>query len=536
MYKTKINKKFNPSNSNYMKYLPGITLLLLMSLSILPIISFAQSSSLDLSFGSNGIATCHSSSVALISSSMVIQSDGKIIVAGSSWTSANVNSIALARFNNSGILDSSFGNNGIVITHIGYSNVGISVAIQTDGKILVSGYVTNSSIIDENFSLVRYNSSGNLDSTFGTNGIIMTDFGTLYDCGYSIFMQSDGKIIVAGQGSNFSTYDFAMARYKNNGSLDSTFGLNGKIITDLLGYNDFAKSVYIQNDGKILIAGHSNNGTLYPFSLVRYTNSGMIDSTFDGDGIVITQIANTNYNGIVTVQNDGKILLAGQVGNTLTPGFIGGLIRYNINGGIDSTFDNDGIVTTAIGNDFRIESITLQNNGKIIVAGYIKDTFNILHIALVRYGSNGILDSTFDSDGIVITSSGSSANYYGKAVALQNDGKILVAGDSNDTDFLVARYTEDNSTQIQDPTSTSLITFSPNPFINSVVLNSNTNLKNAVVTIYDLTGRLVEQIDNINGQTITLQLNILPAGIFIAQLKENNKTLFIEKLLIKVIN
>jgi len=366
--------------------------------------------------------------------SVTVQADGKILVAGYSN-----GEFAIVRYNSDGTLDSTFDSDGKVTTNFGgYYDDGRSVTVQADGKILVAG-ISYNGVVPE-FAIVRYNSDGTLDSTFDSDGKVTTDFGSYSDYGYSVTVQADGKILVAGTSDNYNGYDynsdFAIVRYNSDGTLDSTFDSDGKVTTNFGGYSDdWVYSVTVQADGKILVAGYSNGD----FAIVRYNSDGTLDSTFDSDGKVTTDVGSYDYGYSVTVQADGKILVVGYSYNDSVYSYDFAIVRYNSDGTLDSTFDSDGKVTTDFGgsNDWG-HSVTVQADGKILVAGYSGSDF-----AIVRYNSDGTLDSTFDSDGKVTTDFGGYSD-LGYSVTVQEDGKILVAGKSNG-DFAIVRYNSDGT-------------------------------------------------------------------------------------------
>jgi uncharacterized delta-60 repeat protein len=370
--------------------------------------------------------------------SVAIQSDGKIVVAGSSFGSG-IHDFALARYNSNGSLDTTFDGDGKVTTDFGGGDSASSVAIQSDGKIVVAGYSFNGRNVD--FALARYNSNGSLDPAFGSNGKVTTDFGS-DDTASSVTIQSDGKIVVAGSSrkTGNSPDDFALARYNSNGILDTTFDGDGKVTTDF-GSDDTASSLAIQSDGKIVVAGQSLGSIQYDFALARYNSNGSLDTTFGSDGKVTTDFSG-DFDGAysVAIQSDGKIVVAGGSTNSSVHNFA--LARYDSNGGLDTTFDGDGKVTTDFGGDDEgAFSVAIQSDGKIVVAGH-SGNIDSSDFALSRYDSNGGLDTTFDGDGKVTTDFGTGFDRaYG--VAIQSDGKIVVAGDTNgnsSTDFALSRY------------------------------------------------------------------------------------------------
>ncbi len=195
---------------------------------------------------------------------MAIQSDGKIVVA-EPYNNGSDLDFAVARYNSDGSLDTSFDGDGKVTTDIDSGDAALAMVIQSDGKILLAGYGGGYKY----FALARYNSDGSLDNTFGTGGKVTTDIGGSYDLVYDIAIQSDGKIIVTGDSYN-GNYDFALARYTSNGSLDLSFDGDGKVTTPIGGGNDYAYDIAIQSDGKIVVAGYSDNGSNDDFALVCY--------------------------------------------------------------------------------------------------------------------------------------------------------------------------------------------------------------------------------------------------------------------------
>ena len=507
------------------------TVLIISTFFAKPNAALAQDGSLDLTFDADGIVTTPVGTFHDYGRSVAIQSDGKIVVAGFSLNGASYD-FALVRYNTNGSLDSTFDTDGKVTTPVGSSDdFGYAVALQSDGKIVVAGQSDNGANVD--FALVRYNTNGSLDSTFDADGKVTTPVGTYNDYGHAVALQSDGKIVMAGYSINGANSEFALVRYNTNGSLDSTFDTDGIVTTPFGAFGDEGYAVAIQSDGKIVAAGAIDNGSFPDFALIRYNTNGSLDNTFDADGIVITPIgfsADVGY--AIALQSDGKIVAAGFSDNG--PNYDFALVRYNTNGSLDNTFDADGKVTVSLGaswDDGR--SVAIQSDGKIVVAGYSDNGFN-LDFALVRYNTNGSLDSTFDADGIVTTPIGISHG-MGYAVALQSDGKIVVAGSSSNGsnyDFALARY---NATPVGINTidnQPSVISVYPNPFSTLTTFQSNNLFKNATLTVYNLYGQQVKQINNLSGQTITLHRDNLPSGLYFIYLTEDNTIIASNKIII----
>jgi len=322
-----------------------------------------------------------------------------------------------------GDLDATFGNDGKVITDFGGNDSGNAVALQKDGKIVVAG---DSGLYPPcDFAVARYNTNGSLDFTFGIEGKVTTDLGGATDIGNAVALQKDGKIVVAGQSDAEGDNDFAIARYNTDGSLDLTFGMGGKVTTDFGGI-DRGLAVTLQKDGKIVVAGFASND----FAVARYNMDGSLDLTFGTGGKVTTDFGGNDSGNAVVLQKDGKIVVAGTSGGDFA------IARYNTDGSLDLTFGDNGTVTTDFGGNFdRGRAVALQKDGKTVVAGGAPSGFGI-----ARYNTDGSLDLTFGMEGKVITDFGVGSE-EGYGVALQKDGKVVVAGAVSDlSNFGVARY------------------------------------------------------------------------------------------------
>ncbi|MDZ8023623.1 MAG: DUF4347 domain-containing protein [Nostoc sp. DedQUE11] len=376
--------------------------------------------------------------------SVAIQSDGKILAVGYSYMihdGLNAPDFALIRYNPDGSLDNSFGNGGIVTTHVGSaSDAGYSVTLQSDGKIVVAGYTwDNSQSNQPDFALARYNTNGSLDTSFGNGGKVITNLGQ--DLGYKVLVQPDGKTILVGSIGNG---DRVLVRYNTDGSIDTSFGNSGKVN----GTN--GNTAVILSDGKIIVAGaaisdpnsYSASGPLIDFALARYHSNGSLDTSFGNNGRVLTPIGTSlDTANSIAIQADGKIVVAGyawSVWNGSNQEDFA-IARYNSDGSLDTSFGNGGkiIAPLSISNNDRATSLTIQSNGKIVVAGYIQNGNN-RDTVLLAYNPDGTLDSSFGTGGQVITPIKS--NYEGSnVVATQSDGNIVVVGNDNGY-FAVARY------------------------------------------------------------------------------------------------
>ena len=416
----------------------------------------AADGDLDPTFGVGGKVMTDFNHSTDWANAVAIQPDGKFVVVGTTYKQNDFSDedFAVARYNTDGTLDSSFGSGGKVHTDFpGLAAVPSSVLLQPDAKILVVGGAYPLFTFLGNIEMVRYNSNGNLDRSFGDNGIVTTvlDAGSYAN---AVVQQSDGKIIVAGTffvdvviGDQSDT-DFVLVRYNRNGSLDTTFGNGGVVSTDFFGREDDAFSVLLQPDGKIVAVGSANDpASYYDFAAVRYLNNGTIDETFGNSGTVTTDFGDQNFDrarSAVLLPN-GKIIAAGFA---ISQG--GGVqnfavARYTKDGVLDNGFSNDGKQQITFDNCCQsANQVLLQPDGKIITVGYANTEDSDSDFLLARLNPNGSLDSTFGVAGKVRTSFGD-LNGGANGAALQQDGKIVAVGfqatfSNRWSEFALARY------------------------------------------------------------------------------------------------
>jgi uncharacterized delta-60 repeat protein len=409
-------------------------------------LSILAAGDLDLTFGISGKVTTDFNLSADEAHSVFVQTDGKIIVAGSvNDVSTGTVDFGLSRYNSDGSLDTSFGTSGKVTTDFNAPfDESYSVIQQSDGKIVVVGSSYNDLTNDVDFGLSRYNSDGSLDTSFGTGGKVTTDFNTPFDYARSVMQQSDGKIVAAGFSYNdvASIISVALSRYNSDGSLDTTFGTGGKVTTD---FNSSAGgfSVTQQSNGKIVVAGSSYDPLTnsYDFALSRYNSDGSLDTSFGTNGKVTTDFNTSDDNGFSVIQqSDGRIVAAGYSYNPFTDSIDFALSRYSNDGSLDTTFGTNGKVTTDFNNtEDNCYGVKQQSDGKLVIAGSSKDFFTgNRDFLVIRYNNDGSLDTTFGVGGKVTTDF-NGFNDFGYSLAIQPDGNIIVVG-SSDNDFAIARY------------------------------------------------------------------------------------------------
>ena len=403
--------------------------------------AIAAPGDLDSTFGGSGIQVTHfgPESAAF---GIAIQPDGKIVSAGTSNYEQDsglyLGEFGVSRHNADGSLDESFSDDGRQTTSFG-PNLGAyaqAVAIQADGKIVVAGNQRESNVENPyvHLAVTRYRADGSLDPTFSGDGkLTFADFGD-YSTANAVAIQADGKIVVAGGA--------ALVRLNADGSLDPGFSDDGKVSTGL-----DAQAMAVQADGKIVLAGG------YGFRLARYRADGSPDPTFSGDGNVNTELPNLIYARSVALQADGRIVVAGGAA-TSEGGTDFAMVRYHADGAVDTVF---GAGERDV-NDFAA-AVTIQPNGKIVVTGQSAPMdWNapvISRVTLARFGTDGSPDASFGTGGTVSGELGFSS--HATAVALQSDGKIVLAGIGttyeSGSSMLIARYEGDTAAVNVAPTA-----------------------------------------------------------------------------------
>lgn len=388
---------------------------------------------LDPGFGTSGRVLTAMGGADVINA-LVIQSDGKIVAVGGGQD------FKLARYTITGTLDTTFGASGKVVIDMGsFDDSANAVALQTDGKIVTAGSGA------DDFKLARFTTTGALDTSFGTSGRVTTDFLTGQDSANALVIQPDGKIVAAGTVFMTDHNVFGLARYNTNGTPDLSFGIGGKVTTNVSGFTNRLNGLALQSDGKLVAAGTINGGS---FGIVRYNVNGTVDTTFGTAGTVtynFNAFFGSDQAQAVLIQPDGKIVVAGDAS------FIDfALARFNANGSVDASFGTNGQVLTDFGMYESINSIARQADGKLVVAG-TRDNSSNVSFALARYNTNGTLDTTFGLNGKLTTDFGDFSNDRARAVVVQTDGKIVAGGTSGpgfgSGSFAIARYADTNTSQ-----------------------------------------------------------------------------------------
>jgi uncharacterized delta-60 repeat protein len=418
-----------------MKKLP-FTVIRLFALSALFAASaFGNTVSLDTTFNGTGYRLQTVGAEESGAYSLAIQTDGKIVVAGSTRTTSENDQFALIRLNADGTLDTSFGTGGSAFSPAGVRAVGWGpkVLLQPDGKILLGTTAWLTQQQTYAFIVLRYTSDGVLDTTFNNTGYATANVpGSLWDICNSMALAADGKIVLVGQALITSgadpDWDLSVMRFNANGSLDTTFDGDGMLKIGTPGADEEGYSALVQASGKIVVGGRQNT-TVSKYLLTRFNSDGSTDTSFGTNGWTIYVIDSLN-NTVTSMaeQSDGKILVGGG----------GRITRVSVDGIRDMSFAANGVQ----GNTNTIEPIEIR-----VIGG---DKFVIgTRYGVRRYMSNGAFDTHYSANFSV-----PGDGCYMRSVAVQSDGKAVLGGVCNDSNsverFAVARFQENRTKRFLD--------------------------------------------------------------------------------------
>jgi uncharacterized delta-60 repeat protein len=490
--------------------------------------AFSQAGSFDSTFDTDGKASYCFSSGTHGSLNSGFQSNGKIVYMGGY---GNTSCFDLVRFNYNGSVDSTFGVNGCVNNICSlFPNGGYYVRdmiIQSDDKIIVIGLQQNNTYPNA-YWITRLTPDGTLDTTFNGTGYKDLSFGTTIEWGLCVALQADGKILVGGTSGNTAEF-FTVARLTTTGALDTTFGVGGKAQISFSGTESMANSILVQPDGQIVLGGYTVNAPYAKdFALVRLSSNGTLDTTFGVNGKVITTV-DSNYSDAVTqlaIQSDGKIVAGGFTSFETNTRMA--VVRYLSNGSIDTTFGTNGINVITDGFGGKNCSVAVQADDKIIVAGGWEGGY----FEVFRFLNSGALDTAFGSNGLVNAFPVNGG--YASKVLIQADNKIVVSGTTPTSDFLNQCATiirlNPNALSVNSFMNDMVDVF-PNPTTGIFTIQSSYD-NSVSVQLFDILGKQILKSYIINKGANTINASDLSKGIYLLKLN-NEQGSSTQKLIIK---
>ncbi|PVZ13990.1 T9SS type A sorting domain-containing protein [Porphyromonas loveana] len=482
-----------------------------------------QPGDLDPTFGTNGVAQTviadNQSWEADLVSSVVSLSNGKCLAVGSSRL-GSTRRVAYVCYNADGTLDSSFGDNGIllVLPSADLQNYGMDAVELPDGTIYSCGHMFSVATYETWPFLVKIK-NGQLDTSFGSNGYLIIDI--VNALGERMVVQPDGKIVVGG----YLEDNILAMRFNPDGSLDNTFGENGlsKIVIEGSEDASFVKDLILQPDGKILLGGFYSTDATYKWAIVRLGANGKLDTTFGEGGIKKMSVGyGHDFVQGIGLQSDGKIVVAGHSwdANLPTLRYSAAVVRLNADGSQDSTFGSDGIFRknfTAEGCSY-VTDLAVSSEDKIYVACSPQE-FTVYDLGIFSLDKDGNPNATFGDDGYTSTDLEGKED-QSKALAIQSDGKLLmgvVSYGPNGSPFGVVRYISDIviSSNAIVTTEQTFVAY-PNPVKDVLNIEFDGNFS---IQIFDMAGRMVLTSENIR----TIDVKALAAGNYVIKLTSGDK-------------
>lgn len=488
----------------------------------------AQSVALDPAFGTNGIATTQISSQRNTMNATAVQADGKVLVAGQVGGDS-VKNMGVTRFNPDGTVETTFGTNGQLIINFPNAQSFVrKIAIQPDGKIILGGYTFNTSFSGD-FVAVRLNPDGSYDSSFGNNGIAVLDNGQS-EVSIAMTLLSDGRIILAGDVND----RFAMAMLKSNGTIDTTFGNNGWVVTNFdEGGIAYANDVAVQNDGKIVLGGMLMvDSPFFRYAAIRYLPNGTLDTSFANNGKFLYAFGGNNDFGInIGFQNDGKLIFAGHSYFHNIPYLQYDVVslRLTTAGQIDTSYGQNGLAKARfVDGENYTSAIKVLPDDKIIFVGntVLQGTKRRGYVA--RFLPNGAVDQSFGNHGFIELAKGE-RTLQASSVATAANGDIIAAGEifgaaNGSTDAFAAKLIHSNLA-VSDVNTTKMNVF-PNPASDIITISGFGKSKDTKAEIVNLAGQKVKSVTISENNTVNV--SSLTPGVYI--LKVNSTTIkFIKK-------
>jgi uncharacterized delta-60 repeat protein len=481
---------------------------------------------LDSTFDQDGLVFTDAVSTDESIYALAVQPDGKIIASGTAVLASVIiptvgYDFCTVRYNPNGSIDQTFGNNGVVVTDVaGYYDGTNDVIVQPDGKILLTGQGQDS-IGETRYCCIRYNSDGSYDNTFGNNGISMPL--NLISTAQCISLQSDHKILLGGGVNVSSNQNFFLARLNVNGSVDTSFGNAGTFEYDINNEECYITSMVIQPDHKIVVSGRHLDGSNYnKFIVMRLDSNGVLDNSFGINGVATTDVGN----GIpleVQLNFFGDILVSGTSGTFGSNEYMC-LVKYKSNGSLDTSFSNDGMAFTQVECSSDAFALTIRAGNKYLVSGVTTDclTPGFAEFALAQYNSNGDLDTSFDSDGKY-----SYQNTWGIGRTFATDafGAVYFGGNdygANGSDYMILKLKgKSHSISIEENELSSHFNIYPNPVEDLFTIEAINNSQIENIELMDITGKTIRKI-LINSTNQFVHIGDISTGVYFIKICASN--------------
>ncbi|WP_432672048.1 T9SS type A sorting domain-containing protein [Flavobacterium sp. SM2513] len=388
---------------------------------------------LDTTFGTDGIVSNDSDTTSRSMQDFTIQTDGKFLVLSDFYSGSQ--DYRVLRYNANGIPDTAFGNNGSITTDIGDTEFAKTIAIHSDGKFIVGGTTVSDAPSTFSIFVARYNSSGTLDASFNSNGkkVVAT---SVFNDFLNVALQEDGKILFGYTSYVSSSPKLKLIRLNTNGNYDTTYGTSGvATFTAPTNFGNGSKKFKIQADGKVFVFVNSstivNNASNNNLLMMRINTNATLDTSFNGSGFQEFSFFTNNDTGSDFSLVDNQIIVSGNTEETLVLNKIG-VAKFNSSGSLDLSFGTDGKSLYYFPYEGYDESkcSTIQADGKIIVAGTSHVNQNSI-LSVVRYHADGSIDTSFGTNGIfkLNTQIYDAVN----SVKVDGNGRILLATDLNAT-------------------------------------------------------------------------------------------------------
>lgn len=502
------------------------TTLSLLSLLFIGTTVFAQSGSFDSDFSGDGWLTDSFDNDDDDGQCVLVQPDGKILVAGRAFIQGDYDFVVI-RYNPDGSHDNTFSADGKASFNFGtsFEDFGVDMVLQSDGKIVVAGHTDHSGI---DLALVRFNADGSVDGSFGNNGKTILDVGTIYDTMRAMDIGLTGKLIVTGSAWG----DPFVAQFNTDGTPDNTFGTNGVVVTELPNAAGYLNDVQYQPDGKVLVVGtYAPNNEDGDFLVMRYNTDGSLDNTFSSDGIVNTDMAAGHDDGYnLHLHADGTITIVGTTQNNSA------LVRYNNNGTLDLSLNGLGKLQLSGTYNYSMRTMEVQPDGKYLLGGYYLDPTlaNSFKVALMRVNHDGSFDTDFGTNGITQFRYNNNVDNSCNSIAIQPDLRIVITGGTGPYqalhDIATARFLSGLNLGMADLGQAGTIPLVyPNPVKETETLEYSLSKDQSVsIELLNINGQLIksfiaEAARTAGPQKETLTLpSSLPSGTYIIRLKTNN--------------